>query len=146
MLNLFFNHLHYIFSTFYSPRRKRSSDNIVFTSDRIHILPGYPKESTDNPLITLLALYLQFPQESPDDIVDKDFLKAILQSNKQSIGESVGGTISSVQPLVSTTETTEKSDEEPKSNHAIIIGVCVGGVILVAILVTVFLHFKRRKR
>ena len=134
------------FSTFYSFRRKRSSDKTVFTSDRVHILPSYPKESTHNPSITLLALYLQFPQEFSDDIVDKDVLNAILQSNKLSIGGSVGGTISSIQPLVSTTETTEKSDEEPESKNAIIIGVCVGGVILVVIIVAIFLHFKRRKR
>ena len=94
----------------------------------------------------MLALYLQFPQEFRGDIVDNDVLKDIVESNEKSIGESVGGTISSIQPLVSTTETAEKSDEEPKSKNAIIIGVCVGGVILVAILVAVFLHFKRRKR
>ncbi|XP_020621677.1 uncharacterized protein LOC110059318 [Orbicella faveolata] len=133
-------------STPSSSRRKRSSDKMIFTSDRIHILPGYPKESIDDPSVTLLALYLQFPEEFSDDIIDKDVLKAIVESNEQSIGGSVGGTISSVQPLASTTETTEESDEEPKSKNAIIIGLCVGGVILVVILVAIFLHFKRRKR
>jgi len=94
----------------------------------------------------LLALFLQFPQEFSDDIIDKDVLKRIVESNKKSIGGSVGGTISRIQPLVSATEATEKSYEEPKSKNAIIIGVCVGGVILVAFLVAVFLHFKRSKR
>ena len=146
ILSFVFTVLYYTFSTFHSSRRKRSSNKMVFTSDRVHILPGYPKESTHNPSITLLALYLQFPREIADDIVDRDVLEAILESNKKSIGGSVGGTISRIQPLVSTTETTEKSDEEPESKIPIIVGVCVGGVILVVIIVAIFLHFKRRKR
>ena len=112
----------------------------------VHILPGYPKESADNPSITLLAFYLQFPRKFSDDIVSKDVLKAVVESNKQSIGGSVGGTISRVQLLISTSETTKESNEKPKSKNAIIIGVCVGGVILIFILVAIFLHFKRRKR
>ena len=118
---------------------------MVFTSDRVHILPGYPKESADNPSITLLALYLQFPQDFSDDIVDNDVLKAIVESDASRVGVAVNGTISSVQPF-STTETRDESDEEPKSKNAIIVGVCVGVVILVIILVAIFLQFKRRKR
>ena len=119
---------------------------MVFTSDMVHILPGYPKKSTDDPSITLLAFYLHLPQGFVGDIVDKDVLKSIVESNEQSIGGSVGGTILRVQPLISTSETTKESDDKPKSKNAIIIGVCVGGVILVFILIAIFLHFKRRKR
>ena len=112
----------------------------------VHILPGYPKESADNPSITLLAVYLQLPQGFSGDIVNKDVLKAIVESNEQSIGGSVGGTILRVQPLISTSETTKETDDKPKSKNAIIIGLCVGGAILVLILIAIFLHFKRRKR
>ena len=143
---LCFNHLHCSFSISYSFRRKRSSDKIIFTREMVHILPGYPKESTDNSSIALLAFNLQFPQEFSDDVVDKYVLKAIVESNVQSIGESVGGTISSVRTLISTAETRERSDDEPRSKNAIIIGICVGGVILLVIVVAIFLHFKRRKR
>lgn len=119
---------------------------MVFTSDMVHILPGYPKESADNPSIILLAFYLQFPREFSDDIVNKDALKSIVESKEQSIGGSVGGTISRVRPLISTSEIRKESHEEPKSKNAIIIGVCVGGAILVFILIAIFWHFKRRKR
>jgi len=113
----------------------------------VHIFPGYPKESTDNPSITLLAFYLQLPQGFSDNIINKDVLKAIVESNEQSIGGSVGGTIVSVQPLASTTETTEESDKEPKPVNAIIIGASVGGVMLVVvILIALLFRFKRRKR
>jgi len=111
----------------------------------VHIFPGYPKESTDNPSITLLAFYLQLPQGFSDKIVQKDVLKAIVESYQPSIGESVGGTILSVQPLIPTTETTE-SDEEPKPMNAIIIGASVGGVIFGVILIALLFRFKKRRR
>ena len=135
----------FIFSTFYSSRRKRSSGKIEFTSDMVHILPGYPKKSTDNPSITLLAFYLQLPQGFSDDIVDKDVLKAIVKSEETSIERSVGGTIVSVQPLIATTETTEESDEESNPQITIIVGASVGVVVLVVLIALLF-RFKRKKR
>ncbi|XP_020621541.1 uncharacterized protein LOC110059180 [Orbicella faveolata] len=118
-----------------------------FTMDMVHIFPGYPKRSTDNPSITLLAFYLQLPQGFSDNIVKKDVLKAIVESDEPSIGGSVGGTILGVQPLISTTETTEESDKEPKPMNAIVVGASVGGVILVVvILIALLFRFKRRKR
>jgi len=118
-----------------------------FTMDMVHIFPGYPKRSTDNPSITLLAFYLQLPQGFSDNIVKKDVLKAIVESDEPSIGGSVGGTILGVQPLISTTETTEESDKEPKPMNAIVVGASVGGVILVVVvLIALLFRFKRRKR
>ena len=112
----------------------------------VHIFPGYPKESTDDPSITLLAFFLQLPQEFSDNIVNKDVLKAIVESDESSIGGSMGGTITGVRPFKSTTETTEKSHEEPKSKNAIFIGASVGGVILVVVIVILLLRFKKKKR
>ena len=112
----------------------------------VHILPGYPKASPDDPETALLAFYIQHPQGFSDAAIKKDALKAIVESDKQSIGGSVGGTILSVQPLISTTETREKSDEKSNPQNGIIIGVCVGSVILIVIIVSLVLLFKRRKR
>lgn len=138
--------LSFIFLTFHSSRRKRSSDKIEFASDMVNILPGYPKKSTDNSSITLLAFYLQLPQGFSDDIVDKDVLKAIVESKVQSIEGSLGGTIVSIQPLIVTTETTEKGDKESKPQNAVIIGASVGVAILVVVMITLLFRFKRRKR
>ena len=112
----------------------------------VHILPGYPKPSPDDPEIALLAFYIQHPQGFSDAAIKKDTLKAIVESNEQSIGGSVGGTILRVQPLISTTETTEESIEESNPQNAIIIGVCVGGVILIVIIASLVLLLKRTKR
>ena len=137
----------FIFPTFNSSRRKRSSEKTEFTSDMVHILPGYPKKSTDNPSIALLAFYLQLPQGLSDDIdiVDKDVLKSIVESQKTSIERSVGGTIVSVQPLIATTETTEESDDESNPQITIIVGASVGAVILVVLIALLF-RFKKKKR
>ena len=131
---------------FFSSRRRRSSDNVVFTSDTVHILPDYPKQSPDNPQIALLAFYIQQPQGFPNAAIKKEVLKAIVESDASRIGGSVGGTILSVQPLISTTETTKESDEEPKSKSAIIIGVSVAFVISIVILVAFVLRLNRMKR
>ena len=112
----------------------------------VHILPGYPKPSPDDPEIALLAFYIQHPQGFSDAADNKDALKAIVESNEQSIGGSVDGTILSVQPLISTTEITEESDEESNPQNVIIIGVCVGGVILIVIIASLALLLKRTKR
>ena len=112
----------------------------------VHILPGYPKPSPDDPEIALLAFYIQHPQGFSDAAITKDALKAIVESNEQSIVGSVGVTILRVQPLISTTETTEESDEESNPQNAIIIGVCVGGVILIVIIASLVLLLKRTKR
>ncbi|KAL9986055.1 hypothetical protein ACROYT_G000121 [Oculina patagonica] len=123
-------------------RRKRSSNNMVFTSDMVHILPGYPKQSPDNPAITLLAFYLQLPQDFSDNIVDKHVLIDIVKSDVSSIEGSIGGTISSVQPLFTTTDSTEESDGESKPMSAII-GACVGGVLFLVIVIALLLACKR---
>ena len=112
----------------------------------VHIFPGYPKESTEKPSIVFLAFYLQLPKGFSDNVVNKDVLKAIVESNKSSIEESVGGTITGVQPYISTTATTEDSEEKPKSKNAIFIGASVGGVIMVGILAILILRFKKKKR
>lgn len=129
-----------------SSRRKRSSDEDTFTGDMVHILPGYPKKSTDDPSITLLAFYLQLSRGLSNNIVNKDVLKVIVENDKSSIGGSVGGTIIKVQPLISTPKAVEESDEESNPQNAIIIGISVGVVILVAVIIALLFSFKRRKR
>ena len=143
------------FLYFYSSRRKRSSNEIVFTIDMVHILPGYPKSSAAKSSITLLAFYLQLPQGFSDNIVDQSILKDIVESDKSNIGKSVGFTILSVQPLISTTaettvsttaETTEERGEKSRPMIVLIIGAFVGGLIVGVILIVLVLRFKKRKR
>lgn len=131
-----------------SSRQKRSSDNRTFSGDEVYILPGYPKQVSKDPPEALLAFFLQFPQGFSDDIVPKEIFKAIIESDVSSIEASLGGTIMSIQPLISTTVatvTTEESDKGSKSTGAII-GACVAVVLLLVIIVVLVLYCKRRNR
>ena len=119
---------------------------MVFTSELVHILPDYPKLSPGDSQIALLAFYIQQPQGFSDSAIKIDVVKAIVESDPSSILGSSGGTILSVESLFSTSETTEESDEEPKSKHTIIIGASVGGAILIGILIGILLRCKGRKR
>ena len=120
---------------------------MVFTSDMVHILPDYPMNFPDDPIITLLAFYLQLPKRFSNGVVNKDVLKAIVESDVSSIEGSIGGTILSVQPLplTDTSETNDESDEESKL-RSVIIGASVGGVLLLIIVGTLVLAYKRRNR
>ena len=108
---------------------------MVFTSDLVHILPGYPKQSPSNPLITLLAFYLQLPQGFSNNIVNKDALIDIVKSDMSIIEGSVGGTIISVQPLPlkDTSEVDPRSDKETTPTSTII-GASVCGALLLFII------------
>ncbi|KAL9953476.1 hypothetical protein ACROYT_G040898 [Oculina patagonica] len=132
-----------------SSRRRRSSNNLVFSSDMVHILPGYPIQSPDDPMIALLEFYLQMPQGFSDNVVHRDALKAIVKSDMSGLGRSMGSTIVSVQPKFSTTElpTDKDKDKDDESMTAIvIIGVSVGGVFLLVITIVLILGFKRSNR
>ena len=145
---------------FFSSRRRRASQNMVFTGDMVHILPGYPMQSPDDPQITLLAFYLQMPKGMSDSVVHKDALKAIVKSNMSSIEETMESTILSVVPLPSTTETSEptlkrgtdafkgeeeneESDDSESKSTKTIIGASIGGVLFVLVIIAVVVGYKK---
>ncbi|KAJ7356102.1 hypothetical protein OS493_027030 [Desmophyllum pertusum] len=130
-----------------SSRRRRSSDNMVFSADMVHILLGYPMQSPEDPLMTLLAFYLQLPQGFSDNVITKDILQAIVKSDMSSIEGSMGSTISSVQPLASTADTKEDEEnaEESKPTN-VVIGASVGGVLLFVVIVALGLRFLLKGR
>ena len=133
--------------TFYSSRQKRSSENVTFSEDRVHILPGYPQQVFQDPPTALLAFFLQFPRGISEDFVQKDVVKAIIESNVSSVEESLGGTIISIQPLISTTVTSEEDDDKSTSiSTGAIIGICVALILLVVIIVAIVLYCKRGNR
>jgi len=100
-----------------SARRKRADSYIVFTKDQVHILPGYPKQISTDPLLASLAFYLQFPPGTSNaDAISKDNLVSIVEGSIANISNAINGNISSVQTLVaetSTTETTEGAETSP---------------------------------
>ena len=112
---------------------------MIFSADMVHI--GYPLQSPDDPLITLLAFYLQRSQGLSDYVVTKDVLQAIVKSDMSSIEGSMGSTIVSVQPLSSTANTKEdeENDDESKPTSVIIVASVVV-VLLLAVIVALVLR------
>lgn len=125
---------------------------MAFSGNMVHIMPGYPMQSPEDTRIALLAFYLQLPEEFPDNVVSKDVLIDIVNSNMSSIGGSMNGTIVSVKSLLTTTPATfngEQTDDEtgeksePKNATSAIIGASVGGVLFLIVIVFIILTFKK---
>ncbi|XP_078349239.1 mucin-like protein [Oculina patagonica] len=136
-------------STPVSSRRKRAAAYMIFTEDQVHILPGYPKQISKDPLLASLAFYLQFPPgTSSDDAIKKDALVAIVKGSLADISNSINANISSVQTLFAETSTVTPTTSvgilpsEPcgGSNSKmkyIIAGSVVGGLLLVIVIVAI---------
>ena len=140
----------YILSLFF--RQRRSSENVTFTADMVHILPGYPKRSDDSPGVVLLAFYLSLPQRtSESSVVSESILHDIVMSHKENIQTSFGGEISSVDPFPSATEVL-KNEESDEGNGGkskptnVIIGASVGGGLLLIIIAAVLIGCKKSDR
>ena len=118
----------------------------------VHILPGYPKQSDDPSEVVLLAFYLSLPQGiSESSIVPETVLHKIVMGNKGNIETSIGGEISSVDPLPSGTEQ-QKDGESDKGNGGkskptnVVIGASVGGGLLLIIIAAILIGCKKTDR
>ena len=142
----FFFSYHYFYIFFL--RQRRSSENVRFTVDMVHILPGYPKQSDETPGVVLLAFYLSLPRViSESSIVSERVLRDIVISHKENIQESIGGEILSVNRLPSGTERVKKNDGKSKPiTTNVIIGASVGGGVLLIIIAAVLIGCKKSNR
>ena len=111
-------------------------------------------QSPEDDRTALLAFYLQLPEGFSENVVPKDVLVDIVNSNMSSIGRSMNGTILSVQSLIISSpdtfqgeQTDEESDEgsKPKNATSAIIGASIGGVLFFLIIVALVLIFKKNQ-
>ena len=138
----------------YSTRRKRATSFAIFTEDQVHILPGYPKQISEDPLLASLAFYLQFPPgTSSVDAIKKDILVSIVKGSLADISSSINANISSVQTLfadvstslpttVASTRPTEKDDSNMKY---IIAGSVAGGLLLIIVIAVIAWRYSKPK-
>ena len=113
----------------------------------VHILPSYPKKSLSSPGEVLLAFYISLQQGFwGRRFVAEDVLCNIVMHDKEKIGQSVGGEITSAEPLPCGKEKLEDKDEESDTKSKptnVIIGASVGGGLLLVLIAAVLIWCHR---
>ena len=118
---------------------------MVFSPDMVHILLGYPKESPEDPEVTMIAFYLSLPPEiSQGTVVSKGMLTTVVESNMQSIGRSMNSSIVSVGPLINPKNEFQTSDPEGNHTEAIVGGV-VGGCFFLVVGALFVVYLRKRR-
>ncbi|XP_031551132.1 uncharacterized protein LOC116288477 [Actinia tenebrosa] len=129
-----------------SPRKrsKRSiNDDMIFTSELVHFLPGYPMQTvySKNPenMIAALAFYLKFPPESGMNSTEVLSRGVLLDAVTTSIGP-ISKAINKTILLVSTHRpVTPPRAQRSKSNKKAIIGGSVTAAIILIVIVAAVL-------
>ena len=108
----------------------------------VHILPGYPKTSPDDPLITLIAFYLQLPKGFSNATVNKNVLVDIVKSDTPSIEGSLSGTIVTVKSLQSKEHVDDDDSDRDSIPTGAMIGASLGGALFLVVAVALLLRCK----
>ena len=108
----------------------------------VHILPGYPKQSPEDPKVVMIALYLSLPPEvSQSTVLSKDILATVIIQNMPSIGKSLNGFILSVYP---TNSPPTKVPTNGNRTPMVIVGVTVG--LFVVVIAASLVVYKKSRR
>ena len=121
---------------------RRALDYILFTSDQVHLLPGYP-ERTLYFMQIRVAIYVQFPPgvaaNSPS-VLDKNILLKVFTSFREKLEKVLNVTVVNLMIAFLDPSTESSFTETPKVHHEettigyFIIGGAAAGVILAIIL------------
>ena len=130
--------------------RQRRSSGMVFSPNMVHLLPEYPKQSPEDPKVTMIAFYLSLPPEvSQGTVLSKDILTTVIKSNMSSIGRSINGSIVSVEPFSSPrSPMTNENRNLGNSDGNLTVIVCgiVVGCLFVVVIVALWVANKKNKR
>ncbi|XP_074607745.1 uncharacterized protein LOC141860515 [Acropora palmata] len=128
-------------------RRWRSSD-MVFAPNMVHILPGYPKRSPEDPKVAMIALYLSLPPDvSQGTVLSKYILTTVIKSNMPSIGRSMDGSIVIAYPLGSPPGKFQTNDNKSEANRTgATVGGIVGGCLFLVVIVALLMVYVKNRR
>ncbi|RMX36464.1 hypothetical protein pdam_00010052, partial [Pocillopora damicornis] len=125
-----------------APRKRRALDYILFTSDQVHLLPGYPERAPYLMQIRV-AIYVQFPPgvagDSPSTL-DKNILLTVINSSRENFEKALNVSVVNLKIAYLDRSTESSFTETPKVHHEettigyFIIGGAAAGVILAIIL------------
>lgn len=127
---------------------------VIFTENQVHVLPGYPKQLSQDPLLASLAFYLQFPPGFSNDVLNKHALVSIVTGSLADISRSFNGNISTVEtlfaeptPVTLVTEPTGPTEKESSNTMVyVIVGSMAGGLILIIVVAVIARKCKAPKK
>ena len=119
----------------------------MFTSDQVHLLPGFPEQDV-NPLRMHLAIYVQFPPGVAHDsssTLTKGILFTVISESREKLEKALNATIINIRVAVPDASTGSSFTVTPSahlvktSEYYFIIGGAVAGLIFaVALSVVIF--------
>ncbi|XP_022803209.1 uncharacterized protein LOC111340602 [Stylophora pistillata] len=133
-----------------SRRKRRSSHNVLYDYKKVHLLPGYPKNSSDPLRVAFYVLQPAFLFIGNCTALPRDALVAIMKAHKLDIEKVIGANISGIEALFKPTTTTESPTGGPAepaddSWKWIVIGVVIGVVVIILIGLLIFCLRKRKR-
>lgn len=111
----------------------------IYTADEVHLLPGYPKNSSDS---LQVAFYVKQPAGGfigNNSVLHRDTLVAIIIDYKSDIEKAIGANITDIETLFKPSTTTESptaGPAEPADDDWkwIVIGVVIGVVVIIILI------------
>ena len=128
---------------------RRSTDYITFTSNQVHLLPGFPASSPHDAMNAVVAFYVKFPPGvaiGVNDTLDGDLLVDILNGSLTRIGTAINKTLLSVSLYAAdNTTVVPPTPRQTKSSGGVgaVIGGSVAAVLIVIIIVVIVVFFIR---
>ena len=120
---------------------RRALDYILFTSDQVHFLPGFPEHGV-HLLETRVAFYVQLPPGVAHDsgsTVNKNVLLPVIKESREKLENALNATVTNFKvafvnaPTKGSSTVTPPAPLEKTSEIYFIIGGAVAGLILVII-------------
>ncbi|XP_020612097.1 mucin-like protein [Orbicella faveolata] len=129
-------------------RKRRSPFTDLYTTDQVHLLPGYPSNASGS---LQVAFYVQQPLGlfiGNISVLPRSTLEEIVKTHKSALELAIGANISDVEvlfkPATPTTSPTAGLDESSNVWKWAAIGVGVGVVVFILIISIVFWRLKNR--
>ncbi|XP_020604224.1 mucin-like protein isoform X3 [Orbicella faveolata] len=127
-------------------RQRRALDYIIFTSDQVHLLPGFPEQDV-HPLRIRLAIYVQFPPGVAQDsstTLTKNTLLTVISESREKLEKALNVTIINITAAFfdastegSSTVTPPVYREKTMKDYFIIGGAVVGFLFVVVLSVLI---------
>ncbi len=123
---------------------RRSPLSDLYTADQVHLLPGYPSNTSDS---LQVAFYVQQPLGlfiGNDSVLPNFMLENIVTTHRSALEKAIGANISDInawfKPPTTEPNAPPTAADEPSRSHWkwIAIGIAAGVVVIILIFIVIF--------